>query len=86
MQQPGSGLMPGQQQQPGGVMQGQPGSGLMPGQQQQQPGGGMPMGGQTGAREREVIWKGELEWQEKVKDGPADQKISHSVNCTVSTR
>jgi len=58
--------------------------------QQQQPGmpmqTGMPMGGpQQGAREREVIWKGELEWQEKVKDGPADQKISHSVNCTVST-
>jgi hypothetical protein len=37
------------------------------------------------AREREFIWSGELEWQEKVKDGPADQKISHSVNCTVST-
>merc|ERR1712013_971834 len=38
-----------------------------------------------GAREREVIWKGELEWQEKVKDGPGDQKISHSVACSVST-
>lgn len=65
----------------------QPGPGLMPGQpggvMQAQP--GMAMGVQPGAREREVIWKGELEWQEKVKDGPADQKISHSVNCTVST-
>ena len=38
-----------------------------------------------GQREREVIWKGELEWQEKVKDGPGDQKISHSVACSVST-
>merc|ERR1712043_28213 len=34
---------------------------------------------------REVIWKGELEWQEKGKDGPGDQKISHSVACSVST-
>merc|ERR1719392_124542 len=41
--------------------------------------------GQERAREREVIWKGELEWQEKVKDGPGDQKISHSVACSVST-
>ncbi len=51
---------------------------------------GGPMGMQqqqrTGQpREREFIWSGELEWQEKVKDGPADQKISHSVSCTVST-
>ena len=46
-----------------------------------QPGPGM----NTATGEREVIWKGELEWQEKVKDGPADQKISHSVKCTVST-
>ena len=46
-----------------------------------QPGPGM----NTATREREVIWKGELEWQEKVKYGPADQKISHSVKCTVST-
>ena len=38
-----------------------------------------------GQREREVIWKGELEWQEKVKDGPGDQKISHSVACSVSS-
>ena len=45
-------------------------------QQQQRPGQ---------VREREFIWSGELEWQEKVKDGPADQKISHSVACTVST-
>jgi len=36
-------------------------------------------------RKREVIWKGELEWQEKPKDGPADQKITHSVACRVST-
>ena len=35
-------------------------------------------------RERHHIWRGELEWQEKVKDGPADQKIAHSVACTVS--
>merc|ERR1719392_152576 len=40
--------------------------------------------GQERAREREVIWKGELEWQEKVKDGPGDQKISHSVACSTS--
>jgi len=54
-----------------------------PGMQQVQ--SGMTSGGQPGTREREVIWKGELEWQEKLKEGPADQKISHSVNCTVST-
>ena len=46
-----------------------------------QPGPGM----NTAPREREVIWKGDLEWQEKVKDGPADQKISQSVKCTVLT-
>merc|ERR1719186_2246418 len=51
---------------------------------QGQLGGGMQQV-QPGTREREVIWKGELEWQEKLKEGPADQKISHSVNCTVST-
>jgi len=53
-------------------------------QQQQQLRPGMQPG-QGQAREREVIWKGELEWQEKVKDGPGDQKISHSVACSVST-
>merc|ERR1719495_2390553 len=60
-------------------MQGQPG---MSQQQGMGPRGPAPPGGQ---REREVIWKGELEWQEKVKDGPGDQKISHSVACSVST-
>merc|ERR1719220_3390592 len=69
---------------PGGMnqqqgMQGQPG---MSQQQGMGPRGPAPPGGQ---REREVIWKGELEWQEKVKDGPGDQKISHSVACSVST-
>ena len=92
------GMMPGQQamqtQQQG---MGQPGPGgmnqqqgmqpgMQPGMSQQQQGmgprGPAPPGGQ---REREVIWKGELEWQEKVKDGPGDQKISHSVACSVST-
>merc|ERR1719186_2334993 len=58
------------------MLPGQPGMGQVQ--------SGMPPG-QPGTREREVIWKGELEWQEKLKEGPADQKISHSVNCTVST-
>merc|ERR550519_3188348 len=53
-----------------------------PGMQQQLRPGMQP--GQERAREREVIWKGELEWQEKLKDG-VDQKISHSVACSVST-
>ena len=66
------------------------GGGLMAANQMIGAGGGGPMGGmaqgRTGQpREREFIWSGELEWQEKVKDGPADQKISHSVSCTVST-
>merc|ERR1719458_2351449 len=66
-------------------MQRMPQAGGMPQQGMQQgmgPRGPAPPGGQ---REREVIWKGELEWQEKVKDGPGDQKISHSVACSVST-
>jgi len=74
-----------QQQQPqqmGQQQQQQPQ--LMGQQQQQQIRPGMQPG-QERAREREVIWKGELEWQEKVKDGPGDQKISHSVACSVST-
>ena len=75
MGQAGPGGM--QQQQQG--MQGQPGMSQQPGMG---PRGPAPPGGQ---REREVIWKGELEWQEKVKDGPGDQKISHSVACSVST-
>eukprot|EP00090_Calanus_glacialis_P022952 TRINITY_DN3531_c1_g1_i1.p1 TRINITY_DN3531_c1_g1~~TRINITY_DN3531_c1_g1_i1.p1 ORF type:complete len:824 (+),score=378.63 TRINITY_DN3531_c1_g1_i1:164-2635(+) len=54
------------------------------GQQQQQMRPNM-LPGQERAREREKIWIGELEWQEKVKDGPGDQKISHSVACSVST-
>jgi len=61
----------------------------VPRMQQQQPmvpGGFQPGPGMnTAPREREVIWKGDLEWQEKVKDGPADQKISQSVKCTVLT-
>merc|ERR1719323_2266832 len=77
------GMMPGQQamqtQQQG---MGQPGPGGMNQQQGMGPRGPAPPGGQ---REREVIWKGELEWQEKVKDGPGDQKISHSVAFSVST-
>merc|ERR1719154_692297 len=45
------------------------------------------MGGARGGpqqREKQMIWKGELEWQKK---GPNqnDQKISHSVSCTVSS-
>merc|ERR1719500_169811 len=75
MGQAGPGGM--QQQQQG--MQGQPGMSQQPGMG---PRGPAPPGGQ---REREVIWKGELEWQEKVKGGPGDQKISHSVACSVST-
>merc|ERR1719319_545388 len=75
---------PMQQAQPGVQQQQQPampGRGSMPGQS------GMARGAAPsgGPREREVIWKGELEWQEKVKDGPADQKITHSVACSVST-
>jgi len=66
---------------PGPVMQ-QPQQIGQPGMQQQQQ---MRPGMQPGVKEREVIWKGELEWQEKVKDGPGDQKISHSVACSVST-
>merc|ERR1719318_361177 len=54
------------------------------GQQQQQMRPNM-LPGQERVKERDVIWKGELEWQEKVKDGPGDQKISHSVACSVST-
>merc|ERR1711962_660033 len=64
---------------------------MMQQQQQQQP--GMPQQPGMGRRvpppgpprEREMIWKGELEWQEKVKEGPGDQKITHSVACSVST-
>merc|ERR1719189_3153925 len=92
----GPGNMQSQQQQHNpGMQQPQPNSmhqqqgmqpGMQPGMSQQQQGmgprGPAPPGGQ---REREVIWKGELEWQEKVKDGPGDQKISHSVACSVST-
>ena len=32
---------------------------------------------------RDLIWHGELEWQEKVRD--SYQKITHKVQCTVST-
>merc|ERR1719209_1331449 len=70
---------------PGGMQQQQQGMQGQPGMSQQQgmgPRGPAPPGGQ---REREVIWKGELEWQEKLKDSPGDQKISHSVACNVST-
>merc|ERR1719244_398600 len=78
------GMMPGQQTMQTQQQGMQPG--MQPGMSQQQQGmgprGPAPPGGQ---REREVIWKGELEWQEKVKDGPGDQKISHSVACSVST-
>jgi mediator of RNA polymerase II transcription subunit 25 len=35
--------------------------------------------------EREVIWKGEVEWQETVKDRPREQKIAHTVSCTMSS-
>jgi len=54
------------------------------------PMGGPIMGGPGGMGPRpphqnKIIWSGELEWQEKVKDGCSDQKISHSVACTVST-
>ena len=55
---------------PGGVGMVRPG--MVPGQQQPQ-----------GGRERDNIWRGELEWQEKVKD--SDQKITHKVQCTVFT-
>ena len=30
-----------------------------------------------------LIWDGELEWQEKIKD--SDEKITHKVKCTVAT-
>ena len=71
-----------QQQQPGAM-----GSSMQPQLPTQGTMGMGPRGPvvQGGPREREVIWKGELEWQEKVKAGPGDQKISHSVACTVST-
>ena len=68
-------MMQQQQQQQQGVMN--PGGGgmvrpgMVPGQQPQ------------GGRERDNIWRGELEWQEKVKD--SEQKITHKVQCTVST-
>jgi len=32
-----------------------------------------------------MIWSGELEWQKKVKDGANEQKLSHSVTCSVSS-
>ena len=51
------------------------------GMQQVQP--GMSLGGQPGTGEREVIWKGVLEWKEELRD---EQEILHSVSCTVSTR
>jgi len=76
---PSGPVMPSMQQQ-----QQQQGIGQPLNQQQQQMRPGLQPG-QGQAREREVIWKGELEWQEKVKDGPGDQKISHSVACSVST-
>merc|ERR1719158_2453284 len=93
MQQQGMQAGMGQQQQQGSMGQAGPGGmsqqqGMQgqPGMSQQQggmgPRGPAPAGGQ---REREVIWKGELEWQEKVKDGPGDQKISHRVACSVSS-
>jgi len=67
------GGMPGQM----GLQQGQAGMMNQTGMQQAQR--------TNQQRERQIIWSGELEWQEKVKDGPADQKIAHSVACTVST-
>ena len=67
-------MMPQQPQPQQPVMNPGPGMvrpGMVPGQQQPQ------------GRERDMIWRGELEWQEKVKD--SDQKITHKVQCTVST-
>merc|ERR1719481_682371 len=81
---PSGPVMPNMQQQPpmGQQQQPQPSQMMNPQQPQIRPG---MQPGQERAREREVIWKGELEWQEKVKDGPGDQKISHSVAYSVST-
>jgi len=81
---PSGPVMPNMQQQPPMGQQQPPQQSQMMNPQQPQIRPGMQPG-QERAREREVIWKGELEWQEKVKDGPGDQKISHSVACSVST-
>ena len=83
---PGNPNVPNMQTGPGGGGGPRPGG---PGGPGGQGGPGMvrpPGPGQPGqVREREVIWRGELEWQEKLKDSPGDQKISHSVACNVST-
>ena len=71
-----------QQQQPVMVQPGGPGPNVVrPGMQPQQP--GMQQQPQQGGN-REYIWRGELEWHEKVKD--SDQKITHNVHCSVSTQ
>jgi len=66
----------------GGPSQG--GGGMMGGQQQQQ-GAMMPGRVPVQQKEKQMIWSGELEWQKKVKDGANEQKLSHSVSCTVSS-
>merc|ERR1712155_28306 len=82
---PGTQGMPQQQQQqqqaPAAPLQQPPHPG--PGGQVMTSGPGMVRPPQAGARERDFIWRGELEWQEKVKD--SDQKITHNVQCSVST-
>ena len=55
------------------------------GGQQQQQGAMMPGRVPVQQKEKQMIWSGELEWQKKVKDGANEQKLSHSVSCTVSS-
>jgi len=90
----GTGMMPSGgmvQQQPGGVMTNLPGqvgvqgaAGGMMGNQGSQPQAGGARVGPQQQREKQMIWKGELEWQKKGPN-PTDQKISYSVSCTVSS-
>ena len=54
-----------------------------PGQQPMNPGQPPNVVRPTQNQGRDIIWRGELEWQEKVKD--SDQKITHNVQCQVST-
>ena len=43
---------------------------------------GMVRSPQAGTRQRNLIWRGELEWQERVRD--SKQKITYNVQCNVS--
>ena len=68
-----------------GMMPGQQGGVQVPGQQAGQPMMPGQQAGQPGSRDRDIIWQGELEWQEKQKVKESEQKHVHTVKCSVST-